>query len=97
LVRQLIEWLYREKPLLPGELENCPRLRLLMLPTMLPQVFPSSPLLNHTFHFGGKANTKTGLMARLEIVIRFATNSGFAQAPNYVGSDAPLIKSAHLL
>jgi hypothetical protein len=36
-------------------------------------------------------------MARLEIVIRFATNSGFAQAPNYVGSDAPLIKSAHLL
>ena len=36
-------------------------------------------------------------MARLEIVIRFATNSSFAQAPNYVGSDAPLIKSAHLL
>ena len=23
LVRQLIEWLYREKPLLPEELENC--------------------------------------------------------------------------
>jgi hypothetical protein len=36
-------------------------------------------------------------MARLEIVIRFAINSSFAQAPNYVGSDAPLIKSAHLL
>jgi hypothetical protein len=36
-------------------------------------------------------------MARLEIVIRFAINSSFAQAPNSVGSDAPLIKSAHLL
>jgi hypothetical protein len=47
--------------------------------------------------FGGKANTKTGLVAGLEIVIHFATNSSFAQAPNYVGSDAPLIKSAHLL
>src|SRR5262249_51291704 len=33
-------------------------------------------------------------MARLEIVIHFATNSSFAQAPNYVGSDAPLIKSS---
>src|SRR5262249_35647405 len=47
-------------------------------------------------HLGGKAKTKTGLMARLEIVIHFATNSSFAQAPNYFGSDAPLIKSAHL-
>jgi hypothetical protein len=36
-------------------------------------------------------------MAGLEIVIDFATKSSFAQAPNYVGSDAPLIKSAHLL
>jgi hypothetical protein len=36
-------------------------------------------------------------MAGLEIVIHFATNSGFAQAPNYVSSDAPLMKSAHLL
>jgi hypothetical protein len=47
--------------------------------------------------FRGKANTKTGLMAGLEIVIHFATNSSFAQTPNYVGSDAPPIKSAHLL
>jgi hypothetical protein len=36
-------------------------------------------------------------MAGLEIVIHFATNSSFAQTPNYVGSDAPQIKSAHLL
>jgi hypothetical protein len=36
-------------------------------------------------------------MAGLEIVIHFATNSSFAQTPNYVGSDAPPIKSAHLL
>jgi hypothetical protein len=35
-------------------------------------------------------------MARLEIVIHFAINSSFAQAPNYVRSDEPLIKSAHL-
>jgi hypothetical protein len=46
--------------------------------------------------FGGKANTKTDLMARLEIVIHFATNSSFAQTPNYVSGDAPPIKSAHL-
>jgi len=50
----------------------------------------------HISAFGGKANTKTALMARLEIVIHFAINSSFAQAPNYVRSDAPLIKSAHL-
>jgi hypothetical protein len=36
-------------------------------------------------------------MARLEIVIHFATNSSFAQTPNYVSGDAPPIKSAHLL
>src|SRR5215510_1547087 len=66
---------------------------------------PECPLLAQSRHklalhmsaFGGKANTKTELMAGLEIVIHFATNSSFAQTPNYVGSDAPQIKSAHLL
>src|SRR5215475_471353 len=57
----------------------------------------TSRVAPHMSAFGGKANTKTDLMTRLEIVIHFATNSGFAQAPNHVSSDAPLIKSAHLL